>query len=201
MGNPLFRFREATVRRMFDHISLCFCDWESAQSICIDGQKCVMAAKASMNSEAKLNAILGCAAIVCEQGFGAFKAAVLEDPIVQLQKLPFVGPVTVWHLAKNLRLNVAKPDGHLTRLAEKCGYHSAEELCQDLAVRNGEKVKVVDLILWRYLAHVAGGALHCSLDEGGNGLLQPFIARSAAHRQKKFQGQSDRHRREQVSAI
>jgi hypothetical protein len=34
----------------------------------------------------------------------------------------------------------------------KCGYSSAGALCEDLANRNREQIKAVDLILWRFLA-------------------------------------------------
>ena len=40
-------FREATVRRLFDHVSLCFCDFESAEIICREESRCVNAARAS----------------------------------------------------------------------------------------------------------------------------------------------------------
>lgn len=153
-------FREATVRRVFDHISLCFCDFESAQMICSQGWRCIAAARAAMNNVPKLNAIYTCAALVHSRGFDAIRDAVLEDPMSQLQKLPFIGPITVWHLAKNLGLDVAKPDRHLVRMADQCGFSNVADLCNELAQKNCEQVKVVDLILWRYLADLAGDAHH-----------------------------------------
>jgi hypothetical protein len=51
----------------------------------------------TFRNEAKLNAILGVAAFVHELGFQVFKTAVVGDPIRQLSRLPFIGPVTVWH--------------------------------------------------------------------------------------------------------
>jgi hypothetical protein len=145
-------FRESIVRRVFDHISLCFCDWESASSILRHRVLCVKAARHSMRNEAKLNAIVACAEMIVNEGFDQVKAATMKDPITNLKRFPFIGPITSWHLAKNLGLDVAKPDRHLVRLAEWCGYVSATALCEELARKNNEEVKVVDLILWRYLA-------------------------------------------------
>ncbi|MGA2569591.1 MAG: hypothetical protein ABSF23_03660 [Terracidiphilus sp.] len=149
-------FREAIVRRIFDHISLCFLDWESAAQILENRDICVKAAMDSLRNEAKLNAIAACAERIANVGFESLKEAVIRDPIPELQKFPFIGPITVWHLAKNLGLNVAKPDRHLARLASRCGYPSAGALCEDIANRNNEEIKVVDLILWRFLADNPG---------------------------------------------
>jgi hypothetical protein len=145
-------FREAIVRRIFDHVSLCFVDWESAEIILENQDLCVRAARASIANNMKLNAIVACAEHIATDRFEPLKRAILLDPIPELQRFPFIGPVTVWHLAKNLGLNVAKPDRHLVRLATRCGYSSAGALCEDLADRNNEEIKVVDLILWRFLA-------------------------------------------------
>ena len=149
-------FRESIVRRVFDHISLCFFDWESARLVYDHRKMCIRAARDSLRNEAKLNAIGACAEMILSEGFDNIKSSVINDPIVELQKFPFIGPVTVWHLAKNLGLNVSKPDRHLVRLAHMCGYSTAADLCEELAVVNAEKVKVVDLILWRYFADNPG---------------------------------------------
>jgi hypothetical protein len=160
-------FREAIVRRIFDHISLCFFDWESAAEILEYREICVRAARDSLRNEPKLNAIVACAERIVSEGFEDVKGAVLRDPIRELQRLPFIGPITAWHLAKNLGLDVAKPDRHLARLATKCGYSSAGALCEDLANRNREQIKAVDLILWRFLAdnpEAAGKLIAPALD-------------------------------------
>jgi hypothetical protein len=153
-------FREAIVRRIFNHVSLSFVDWESAEIILENRDLCVRAAMGSIANSMKLNAIVACAERIATNGFEPLKRAVLLDPIPELQRFPFIGPVTVWHLAKNLGLNVAKPDRHLVRLATRCGYSSAGALCQDLANRNNEEIKVVDLILWRFLSDNPTAALN-----------------------------------------
>lgn len=145
-------FRESVVRRAFDHISLCFCDWESAESIISAGEICCATAASSFANRIKLKGIFSTARYISEVGFDEFKRSVLNDPICQLQKLAFIGPTTSWHLAKNLGLDVAKPDRHLVRVSEYLGFRSAEHFCRELAATTGEPAKVVDLIVWRFIA-------------------------------------------------
>lgn len=145
-------FRESAVRRAFDHVSLCFCDWESAEAIVSAGDICCATAASSFANRLKLKGIFSAAKYISEVGFDEFKQSVLVDPINQLQKLPFIGPITSWHLAKNLGLDVAKPDRHLIRVSERLGFRSADHLCRELAATTGEQAKVVDLIVWRYIA-------------------------------------------------
>lgn len=74
-----------------------------------------------------------------------------DDLIEFCATLPWVGPITKFHLAKNLGADVAKPDVHLNRLAEPEGV-SAQELCERLARETGYRAATVDLILWRACA-------------------------------------------------
>lgn len=145
-------FRESAVRRAFDHVSLCFCDWESAEAIVEAGDICCTTAAVSFANRLKLKGIFSTAKYIRQVGFYEFRQSVLADPINQLQKLAFIGPITSWHLAKNLGLDVAKPDRHLVRVSELLGFCSAEHLCKELAATTGEQTKVVDLIVWRYIA-------------------------------------------------
>lgn len=145
-------FRESAIRRVFDHISLCFCDWESAKAIVSAGDICCTTAAFVFANRLKLHGILSAARYINNIGFEEFKQSVLADPINRLQLLPFIGPVTSWHLAKNLGLDVVKPDRHLVRVSERLGFSSADDLCRELAATTGEQAKVVDLIVWRYIA-------------------------------------------------
>jgi hypothetical protein len=62
--------------------------------------------------------------------------------------LPYVGPVTWRHLAKNLGAPVAKTDRHLVRLA--AGRPSVDVMCDEIGRWLGEPVAVVDIVLWRW---------------------------------------------------
>ena len=174
-------FREAIVRRIFGHISLCFCDWESSSAIVAADPACKIAARSSFRNEAKLNAIFGVAAFVHELGFQVFKTSVVSEPIRQLRRLPFIGPVTVWHLAKNLGLNVAKPDRHLVRLSNGLGFRDTEEFCSAIAEVSGEDVKVIDLIIWRYLVDTARSGLRRHANQRAFGERKNIISKISTY--------------------
>jgi hypothetical protein len=74
-----------------------------------------------------------------------------EDKVAYCRSIPWIGGITSYHLAKNFGAQVAKPDVHLQRLADR---HSTtcQELCETLAERTGFKVATIDLILWRACA-------------------------------------------------
>lgn len=65
-----------------------------------------------------------------------------------LETLPYIGKITKYHLAKNLGLDVCKPDRHLVRIANQYDT-TPQQLCEKLARETGNKVAVVDQILWR----------------------------------------------------
>lgn len=66
-----------------------------------------------------------------------------------IRKIPFLGgPALSLHFAKNIGLNVAKPDVHLTRLAKHYG-EPVQGLCSRLAETSGHRVSVVDYVLFR----------------------------------------------------
>lgn len=144
-------FREAIVRRNFDFISLCFCDWSSARQIVDTGSVCVEAAMLAIANRRKHEAVLEIARRIAETGFFSFQSNVLADPLNFLQTLPFIGPVTAVHLAKNLGFNLAKPDRHLLRLQQRLGFCDVGAMCAHFASATGDPVRVVDLVLWRYL--------------------------------------------------
>lgn len=145
-------FRESTVRQCFPHMTLCFCDWESAASVLEAYPACKISAKYVFSNEAKLEAIVGVARHIVRVGFANFKRAVLKEPIGTLQQLPYIGPITVWHLAKNIGVDTAKPDRHLARVSSELGFADAASLCAAIASATGERVSIIDLILWRFLA-------------------------------------------------
>lgn len=65
-----------------------------------------------------------------------------------LKSLPFIGHITKYHLAKNFGMDVCKPDRHLIRIAN--GFNTTPDaLCRQLSKETGDKVNVVDTVLWR----------------------------------------------------
>jgi hypothetical protein len=70
--------------------------------------------------------------------------------------MPYIGPVTWRHLAKNVGVAVAKPDRHLVRLSIALGRSSVDELCHEIAELVADPVSVVDVVLWRWSVEKAG---------------------------------------------
>jgi len=73
-----------------------------------------------------------------------------EARVDYLETLPWIGPVTKWHLAKNFGVDCIKPDRHLVRIAG--GETEARELCRTLAEKTGDRLATVDTVLWRAAA-------------------------------------------------
>lgn len=84
-----------------------------------------------------------------EEFFASYMAA--EDKVEFCASLPWIGPITKYHLSKNFGAQVAKPDVHLQRLADREGV-TAQALCERLAEVSGYKIATVDLLLWRACA-------------------------------------------------
>lgn len=81
--------------------------------------------------------------------FSGLKKA--PDKIEYLQTLPWIGKITKYHLARNLGIDVVKPDRHLIRLAKRFGYADPTLMCIDIKeVFRQTKLGTIDLILWRY---------------------------------------------------
>lgn len=74
------------------------------------------------------------------------------DKVEFCASLPWNGGITKYHLAKNFGADVAKPDVHLQRLADREGT-TAQALCERLAAAVGYRVATVDVLLWRACAN------------------------------------------------
>lgn len=69
-----------------------------------------------------------------------------------METLPWVGKITKYHVAKSFGANVAKPDVHLQRLADREGC-TPQALCERLSAETGLCVNAVDTVLWRACAN------------------------------------------------
>ena len=74
-----------------------------------------------------------------------------NDKVDILSEMPWIGPVTRHHLAKNLGADTAKPDVHLERLARR-DKTTTQTLCRRLARQTGYRAATIDSILWRACA-------------------------------------------------
>jgi hypothetical protein len=74
-----------------------------------------------------------------------------DDKLDFLESIPWIGPITKYHAAKNFGLDVVKPDVHLQRLSAAYGT-TPEDLCQHYAAATGYRIATIDTILWRACA-------------------------------------------------
>ena len=80
--------------------------------------------------------------------WGTFKSTRLISPQT-LAQLPHVGPVTCFHLARNIGiLDCVKPDLHLVRMAEHWGFKDCDEMCLSIQKEYDYPLGIIDLILW-----------------------------------------------------
>ena len=73
-----------------------------------------------------------------------------EDKIKYLETLYWIGPITKYHLARNMGIECVKPDRHLVRLSGMFGFESPLELCEVIKNDNGTMLGTIDVVLWRY---------------------------------------------------
>ena len=113
-------------------------------------KKCKKKALQIFNHNGKINAIISACRIISISGFDVVKSNILSKGIKYLEGFDFIGPTTCYHLAKNIGLDVVKPDRHLVRIAKASNFHSPNSLCEAISNVTGDKVSVIDIILWRF---------------------------------------------------
>jgi hypothetical protein len=141
-------FRESVACRLFPGLTLCFCDWEP-QEIVEARERCLRSAAMLFRHPKKLEAIARIAQRIAED-WPNLRAEIDVDAIDALSRLPFIGPITAFHLAKNLGYACAKADRHLVRLAQSFGESCVQTFCRQIADATGDPVALVDLVLWRH---------------------------------------------------
>lgn len=142
--------KELIIRNRFNSISHCFFNWSSAKKIKNNREECIQESLKIFNNFAKLSAIANSAIKIESVGFTQIKRDIKRNPLFALQEFDYIGPVTKYHLAKNIGLDVAKPDRHLVRIAKMENYPDVQTFCQAVSKLSGDSVPVVDLIYWRY---------------------------------------------------
>jgi hypothetical protein len=115
----------------------------------------------------KIEAIVKIAATIDRTGFEALKQEIARRGVDRLRDFPYMGPATSYHLAKNVGMDVAKPDRHLVRIARASGYVCPESLCRDISRAVGDRVSVIDLVLWRFATLVPHYLVHFTESKHG----------------------------------
>ena len=109
---------------------------------------CIHRAIKFFRHEGKARAVVDTADILRQMSWGAFLEEYLSS-LSRMERLPFIGWATRYHLARNLGMGYAKPDRHLLRIAEHCGFgDDVQGLCEYIAKKKKIWVGVVDLVLW-----------------------------------------------------
>jgi endonuclease III len=87
---------------------------------------------------------------ILDQGWEEFKKESLNS-LGKLEKLPYIGPVTRYHLGRNIgMLDCVKPDLHLIRMAKHWGYEDCEQMISDISHGYGYPKGISDMIAWYY---------------------------------------------------
>jgi hypothetical protein len=155
--------RASVIAGLWPRLREAFDDWQSTASLVNDPAAARERALLVLGNRAKIGAILACAEHVAVDGWTSIRRALvsMEDkPVAAVEYLgtfPYMGPTIRYHLAKNIGVQVAKPDRHLVRIAEHFGERDVQAFCRRIAEATGDTVPVVDYVLWRFAATVRPG--------------------------------------------
>lgn len=140
-------FKVSTVESIFPTLRTAFKDFELDA---LSKMKSLKAALSVFNNERKAGSFLKGSKMIADEGFPAFKKRLKKEGLDMLEQLPGIGPITKYHLAKNIGLaDEAKPDIWLVRAAESCN-STVDELVGFLSEKYNMSRHAVDIVLWRY---------------------------------------------------
>ena len=142
--------RETVVSKHYPIVSEAFIGWVSAEAIAAQRSVCEEKALKTFNHFAKIKAIGSMCEKLSKSGFRRTLRSIEQGGVPFLQSFDFIGPVTSFHFAKNLGVDVVKPDRHLARIAAAANYSCPEDLCKAIAEITGDRLSTIDLVLWRY---------------------------------------------------
>lgn len=142
--------RESVIRNLFQSFSVAFLNWSRASCIVENRERCTDNALNVFANRRKVGAIVEIAGRVSELGISEVQRRLRQEGIAFVSQFPFMGPATSRHLAKNLGVDVAKPDRHLCRIASAAGFVDPQSLCQVISDYVPDRIAVVDIVLWRF---------------------------------------------------
>ena len=139
-------FKACIIQEVFSELRKSFSDFELQK---LERMRSIRKPLEIFGSERKARNFLDGAQMIAQEGYGNFKQRLQREGLDVLEELPGIGPITKFHLAKNIGLaDVAKPDIWLERAAELCGYISVNALVQFLHETTGESRHVIDTVIW-----------------------------------------------------
>ena len=138
------------ISRLFNNFSDAFYQWQSAELIERNKKSCTKKAMKVFANEKKLNAIVHFCGVVADIGVQELKDRIVDRGINYIQAFPYMGSATAYHFAKNIGVDVVKPDRHLVRISQKLGFDTPHQMCSLVSTATADKLSVVDLVYWRY---------------------------------------------------
>jgi thermostable 8-oxoguanine DNA glycosylase len=155
-------FNAKVVSRMFPILQDIYRPLDDVFAHCkinIDSVAMAHHALAICNNKRKVRAIINMAfkggPEIKKSGWVIYKETKLSSPD-KLKELPFIGPITCYHLARNIGLlNYIKPDLHLNRMAINWKFENPVELCKSIQKEFNLPLGIIDLVLW-YAASTFG---------------------------------------------
>ena len=147
-------FSAKAVSKFFDRLSNAYGHFVDLSERTIDNV--MPEIKLICNNKQKANSVVKMAKIlndnIIKYGWQKYRDDHLSSPEL-LTNLPHIGPITCFHLARNIGLlDSVKPDLHLVRAAKYWGYNSCEEMCRDIQPE-GMPLGIVDLIYGSVCLH------------------------------------------------
>ena len=140
-------FKVSTVETVFPDLKKAFKGFDIKA---LSRMRSIRPALQVFNNERKASSFLMGSKAIAEEGFSTFKKRLKKEGVDMLEKLPGIGPITKFHLAKNIGLvDEAKPDIWLERAAE-ANNASVNELVKFLSKKYSMSRHAVDVVLWRY---------------------------------------------------
>lgn len=140
--------RETVIRNIFPRLADVFHAWRPGMVTADPNAR--TRALHIYHHKSKIEAIVTAAGVAQRLGPEGVRYALAHEPDTLFDALPYIGPVTRRHLAKNLGVALAKPDRHLARLAVAAGRCGVDDLCQEISDWVGDAIHVVDIVLWRW---------------------------------------------------
>lgn len=143
-------FKNAIVREKFPGIEAAFHGFDPERIAAMDA---VDPETLPIRHAGKTGGFIDGCRRIHKEGFDAFKQRIADAGDAGadvLEELPWIGPTTKYHLAKNIGFNTAKPDIWLVRCAEACDAKVDELVAYLVDTFPPVKEHEVDTILWTY---------------------------------------------------
>lgn len=140
-------FKVDTIKIIFPKLRTAFKDFDINTLARMKSPKAVLSV---FNNERKATSFINGSKLIAKEGFTVFKKRLKCKRIDMLEQLPGIGPITKFHLAKNIGLkDVPKPDIWLVRAATACS-STVDELVMFLSEKYNMSRHAVDVVLWRH---------------------------------------------------